>query len=222
MYDCHPPYNQGLGCQLMAGFPKTLKRCLDLLIAVPVGLLLSPLMLLMAVAIKLTSRGPVFFQHRRIGRDEVPFSAWKFRTMVSNADTILAERLAANPALREEWQRDHKLRNDPRVTPVGAILRKFSLDELPQLWNVIRSEMSIVGPRPISLEEIAKYAEYFDEYCSVLPGITGLWQVSGRCETAYQERVRLDAYYVNNWSLWLDVYIIAQTVRVVISARGAY
>jgi lipopolysaccharide/colanic/teichoic acid biosynthesis glycosyltransferase len=142
--------------------------------------------------------------------------------MVSDADALLADRLAANPALRMEWECDQKLRIDPRVTPVGSVLRKFSLDELPQLWNVIRFEMSIVGPRPICSAEVSKYAEYFADYSRVLPGITGLWQVSGRNKTTYQERVQLDTYYVNNWSPWLDLYIIARTFGAVLSARGAY
>jgi Undecaprenyl-phosphate galactose phosphotransferase WbaP len=195
---------------------------MDLFIAVAVGVALVPLLLFIAAAIKLTSHGPVFFGHRRIGRDDVPFRAWKFRTMVSNADTLLAERLATSPALRAEWERDHKLRNDPRLTPIGAVLRKFSLDELPQLWNVMRSEMSIVGPRPICSVEIPKYAEYFADYARVRPGMTGLWQVSGRNETTYAERVQLDTYYVNHWSPWLDFYIIARTFRAVFSASGAY
>jgi Undecaprenyl-phosphate galactose phosphotransferase WbaP len=198
------------------------KRCLDLVIAIPALLLLLPLFVLISVAIKLTSPGNLFFGHQRIGRADVPFQAWKFRTMVSDADTVLAERLATDAALRTEWERDHKLRNDPRVTVVGAILRKFSLDELPQLWNVLYGEMSIVGPRPICSAEAPKYAEYLEDYLRVLPGITGLWQVSGRNETTYDERVQLDAYYVNNWSPWLDLYIVVRTFKAVLSARGAY
>ena len=207
---------------LLSPVSKMSKRYLDLCVAAVAGIVLLPFMLLIALAVMLTSPGPVFYGHRRIGRDGAPFLAWKFRTMVSNADTLLAERLATNPALRLEWERDHKLRKDPRITSIGALLRRYSLDELPQLWNVVRSEMSIVGPRPICSAEIPKYAEYFADYSGVLPGITGLWQVSGRNETTYQERVRLDTYYANNWSPWLDLYILARTVGVVFSARGAY
>jgi Undecaprenyl-phosphate galactose phosphotransferase WbaP len=206
---------------LMPSF-KMFKRSLDLLIAVSAGMALLPLALVIALAVKLTSPGPVFFGHRRIGRGGVSFRAWKFRTMVSDADTLLAEQLATNQELRMEWERDRKLRSDPRLTPIGSTLRKLSLDELPQLWNVMRSEMSIVGPRPICSAEVSNYAEYFADYSRVLPGITGLWQVSGRNETTYQERVQLDTYYVNNWSPWLDLYIIARTFKAVLSARGAY
>jgi Undecaprenyl-phosphate galactose phosphotransferase WbaP len=198
------------------------KRCLDLAIALPAIIVLLPLTVLIAAAIKLTSRGPVFFGHRRIGRDDVPFKAWKFRTMVSDADTVLAERLATDPELRSEWERDRKLRNDPRVTPIGAFLRKYSLDELPQLWNVVTSEMSIVGPRPICSAEVSKYAEHFTDYLRVLPGITGLWQVSGRNDTTFDQRVAFDTYYVNNWTPWLDLYIIVRTFKAVLTARGAY
>jgi Undecaprenyl-phosphate galactose phosphotransferase WbaP len=202
--------------------PRMLKRGLDVFLCISAAIVLSPLLLAIAACIKLTSKGPVFFRHRRIGRDDVPFYAWKFRTMVSNADTFLAEKLATNPALRAEWERDHKLRDDPRITTVGKFMRKCSLDELPQLWNVVRGDMSLVGPRPICSDEVVKYAEYFDHYARVRPGITGLWQISGRNETTYEERVQLDTYYVNNWSLWLDLYIIAQTFRTVLTRHGAY
>lgn len=200
----------------------TTKRLLDLLIAVPALLAVLPVMLAISAAIKLNSAGSILFGHRRVGKNNATFRAWKFRTMVADADLLLSERLAASAALRVEWERDHKLRNDPRVTRIGAILRKFSLDELPQLWNVVRGEMSIVGPRPICSAEISKYAEYFADYSRVLPGITGLWQVSGRNQTTYQQRVEFDTYYINNWSIWLDLYIIARTFKAVLGARGAY
>lgn len=199
-----------------------IKRCMDLLIAALALIALLPLMLVTALAIKLSSPGPIFFGHSRIGRGRAQFRAWKFRTMVSNADTLLAERLATSPALRAEWERDHKLRKDPRLTSIGALLRKYSLDELPQIWNVLRYEMSIVGPRPICAAEIPKYGEFFADYSRVLPGLTGLWQVSGRNETTYEQRVELDTFYVNNWSPSLDLYIIARTFTAVFGARGAY
>jgi lipopolysaccharide/colanic/teichoic acid biosynthesis glycosyltransferase len=148
--------------------------------------------------------------------------AWKFRTMVVNGDEVLKAYLAANPAARDEWRRDHKLKNDPRVTWIGRILRKTSLDELPQLWNVVRGEMSLVGPRPIVRAEIPKYGEQFDVYIRAVPGITGIWQISGRNDTGYRQRVALDVEYVSTWSVWLDLKILFNTVFVVLGQKGAY
>ena len=148
--------------------------------------------------------------------------AWKFRSMAADASQALEHCLTANPALREEWQRNHKLRNDPRVTRIGRFLRRTSLDELPQLWNILRGQMSFVGPRPIVREEISRYGESYALYKKVTPGLTGLWQVSGRNNTSYQQRVSLDLYYIRNWSPWLDLYILARTVTAVLFARGAY
>jgi lipopolysaccharide/colanic/teichoic acid biosynthesis glycosyltransferase len=148
--------------------------------------------------------------------------AWKFRTMVENAEQLLEEHLAKNPQLREEWDNTHKLRQDPRVTRIGRILRRTSLDELPQIWNVLRGEMSLVGPRPVVSAEVEKYGESFDFYRAVRPGITGLWQVSGRSDTSYSERVALDVRYVRHWSVWLDIYLLARTFRVVFRGSGAY
>jgi lipopolysaccharide/colanic/teichoic acid biosynthesis glycosyltransferase len=142
--------------------------------------------------------------------------------MVASADQVLNDYLAANPEMRAEWERDHKLRKDPRITRIGRFLRKTSLDELPQLINVLRGEMSLVGPRPIVDSEIEKYGKSFALYTQVIPGLTGLWQVSGRNETTYQERVELDNYYVRNWSPWLDIYLLARTVKVVVTGYGAY
>ena len=142
--------------------------------------------------------------------------------MVEDADSILRKYLDEHPESRLEWTRDHKLKNDPRVTRIGRVLRRTSVDELPQLWNVLTGEMSLVGPRPIVEAEIAKYAEDFQTYSRVPPGITGLWQVSGRNNTTYAERVEYDTYYVNNWSPWLDVYLLAKTVQAVFAKDGAY
>jgi lipopolysaccharide/colanic/teichoic acid biosynthesis glycosyltransferase len=142
--------------------------------------------------------------------------------MKANADELLKTALANDPALREEWQRDRKLRNDPRVTRIGRFLRKTSLDELPQLWNVLCGEMSLVGPRPIVADEVAGYGGSFSLYCRVSPGVTGLWQVSGRNDCGLRERVRLDSYYVRNWSPWLDLHILARTAKVVCTGQGAY
>jgi Undecaprenyl-phosphate galactose phosphotransferase WbaP len=207
--------------QLLLPGPRLLKRALDLAATVVLGLVCVPLLALIALAVKLDSPGPVFYAQTRIGKGGRKFRAWKFRTMVQDAEQVLERHLRA-PELREEWERDHKLRHDPRVTRVGRLLRRTSLDELPQLWNVLRGEMSLVGPRPIVDEEVAKYGPRFTLYAQVLPGITGLWQVSGRNDTTYEERVELDSYYVRNWSPWLDLYILARTVWVVLTAKGAY
>jgi Undecaprenyl-phosphate galactose phosphotransferase WbaP len=198
------------------------KRIFDVFSSAFFLLIASPIFLVITLAIKLTSRGPVFFGHSRYGRDGATFKALKFRTMAENADELLASYLAAHPDLREEWDRDHKLRNDPRITTVGKWLRRYSLDELPQLVNVLVGQMSLVGPRPIVKSEIDKYGAGYDLYTRVPPGITGLWQVSGRNKTTYAERVALDEYYVRNWSVWLDAYILIRTVKAVVTADGAY
>ncbi|HZQ56104.1 MAG TPA: undecaprenyl-phosphate galactose phosphotransferase WbaP [Bryobacteraceae bacterium] len=199
-----------------------LKRSLDIAVSGSLLLLLSPLFAAVAVAIRLTSKGPVFFGHSRFGRDNRIFKAFKFRTMVVNADRVLAEHLQSHPEQRLEWERDHKLKNDPRITTVGKWLRRYSLDELPQLFNVFGGQMSLVGPRPIVSAEIPKYGRGYNLYTRVLPGITGLWQVSGRNNTTYDARVAFDEYYVYNWSIWLDMYILIRTVKVVLTADGAY
>jgi lipopolysaccharide/colanic/teichoic acid biosynthesis glycosyltransferase len=147
---------------------------------------------------------------------------WKFRSMFTNGDALLEYYLDAHPEVREEWETTQKLKWDPRITRIGRFIRKTSLDELPQLWNVLRGDMSLVGPRPILLEEEAKYGDYYALYTMVSPGITGMWQVSGRSNTTYEERLQLVAYYVRNWSLWLDIYLMLKTVRIVLFGRGAY
>ena len=198
------------------------KGTIDLALGAAAALFSAPLCLLIAAAIKLDSRGPVFYSQERIGRNGRRFRAWKFRTMSVNADALLQKYLAENPGLRAEWERDHKLRNDPRITRVGKFLRKTSLDELPQLWNVLRGEMSLVGPRPIVDSEVPRYGDSFGLYARVRGGITGLWQVSGRSDTTYAERVNLDSYYVRNWSVWLDFCILFRTIAVVLFRQGAY
>jgi Undecaprenyl-phosphate galactose phosphotransferase WbaP len=207
---------------LMLPLPRVTKRCMDFFAAVAGGIVLLPLLFYLAVAVKMSSRGPIFYAHQRIGRNGRLFRAWKFRTMFSNANLVLDQYLEDHPELQEEWQRDHKLKVDPRVTRIGRFLRKTSLDELPQLWNVIRGDMSLVGPRPIVHEEVVKYGPYYHLYTMVKPGITGLWQVSGRNNTTYDERVQLDAYYVRNWSPWIDIFLLLKTIRIVLFARGAY
>ncbi len=208
--------------RLLSSSAALIKRSLDLVVAVISGVVFMPLILLIAMLIKLESRGPVLYSQLRIGRDEDHFKVWKFRSMVVNADEVLDGYLKERPDLREEWANRRKLKKDPRMTRVGRFLRRTSLDELPQLWNVIKGDMSLVGPRPIVAEEIGAYNHDFGLYVQVLPGITGLWQVSGRNDTTYQDRVGLDTYYVRNWSPWLDVYILARTVKVVLGRRGAY
>lgn len=198
------------------------KRSLDLFGAIVGGLLISPFLLVLAIAIYIDSPGPILFGHRRLGQGNKPFKVWKFRTMVPNAQALLNQYLASHPELRAEWEATHKLHNDPRVTRVGKLLRKYSLDELPQLWNVLVGEMSLVGPRPIVNDEVAKYGDAYALYSMVKPGMTGYWQVSGRSDTDYDERVALDSFYVRNWSVWLDLDILARTVMVVLRGKGAY
>jgi lipopolysaccharide/colanic/teichoic acid biosynthesis glycosyltransferase len=150
------------------------------------------------------------------------FKAWKFRTMRPDGDALLRDLLARDPAAREEWERDQKLRHDPRVTAFGRFLRKTSLDELPQIWNVFKGDMSIVGPRPIVESEVVRYGDVFDLYTTVKPGITGLWQVSGRTNLSYADRVLLDQFYIRHWSPWLDIYILAKTAVALANRDGAY
>jgi len=202
--------------------PRLTKTILDCALTVLLGLVALPLFLVIMVAVKLDSSGPIFYGHYRLGRRGRPFTAWKFRSMVTNADTVLKRHLIENHLLRDEWERERKLKSDPRITRVGRFLRRTSLDELPQLWNVLRGEMSLVGPRPIVDEEISHYADKYELYKRVHPGITGLWQVSGRNDVTYAERVNLDAYYVRNWSVWLDIYILLRTIWVVMIGDGAY
>jgi Undecaprenyl-phosphate galactose phosphotransferase WbaP len=208
--------------QLLLPGPRITKFLMELGIAVAFSLLMLPLIAIVACMIKLDSPGPVFYGHQRIGRGGKSFTAWKFRTMVRNADQVLQSYLINHPEARNAWINERKLKNDPRITRVGRFLRRSSLDELPQLWNVLRQEMSLVGPRPIVEDEICHYEQKFNLYKRVLPGITGLWQVSGRNNTTYPERVNLDAYYVRNWSVWLDIYILLKTIWVVIRGDGAY
>ncbi|MBD2257279.1 undecaprenyl-phosphate galactose phosphotransferase WbaP [Pseudanabaena sp. FACHB-2040] len=202
--------------------PRMTKACLDVCLTVVIGLLLLPLIALIAVLIKIDSPGPILYSQERLGRGAQHFTVWKFRSMRLDADQALERYLRENPNLKENWELDHKLKDDPRITRVGKLLRRTSLDELPQLWNVLRREMSLVGPRPIVDREVWRYADKFELYARVSPGLTGLWQVSGRNDVSYDERVNLDAYYVRNWSVWLDIYILIRTVWVVLVWDGAY
>lgn len=184
--------------------------------------IISPLLLLIAAWIYFDSPGLVIFRHVRIGKNGREFGCYKFRTMCMDADKKLAELLANDAAARAEWERDFKLKNDPRVTKVGKFLRKTSLDELPQIFNVLKGEMSLVGPRPVVEAELEKYGEYLDDYFMVRPGITGMWQVNGRSDTTYEERVHMDSWYVRNWSIWIDIMLLWRTVKSVIKCEGAY
>ena len=207
---------------LLLGTLQVVKRGIDIAIAASALVMGLPIFLAVALLVRLTSPGPVFYCQTRIGRYCRPFRAWKFRTMHAQGDAMLAGYLERFPAFRAEWERDHKLRNDPRVTWIGRFLRRTSLDELPQFWNVLCGEMSVVGPRPIVMDEVSRYGEVFRLYASVKPGITGLWQTSGRNDVTYGERVMLDEFYVRHWSPWLDMYIIAKTVLVLLNHDGAY
>lgn len=200
------------------------KEVTDRVLSAVLLLVCAPLMLVIAVAVRVNSKGPVLYRHRRHGMGGRIFGAWKFRTMIEDSDRALTEYLTSNKAARDEWERHRKLANDPRVTKVGAILRRYSLDELPQLWNVLSGDMSLVGPRPIVKMdmEITEYGRSYALYTRVRPGLTGLWQVSGRNDISYEGRVALDEYYVRNWSIWLDVHILGRTIGAVISAKGAY
>jgi exopolysaccharide production protein ExoY len=198
------------------------KRAVDIAMAATALVLLSPLMLIVALIVKLSDQGPIFYSHTRIGYGGAAFGCLKFRTMKTDAAAQLAELLRTNPSARAEWGATRKLKNDPRITTVGEILRKSSIDELPQLINILRGEMSIVGPRPVTADELTRYGEHVTSYMAARPGLTGQWQTSGRNDVSYEYRVALDVQYVRNWSLTRDFIIIAKTVPALFSQRGCY
>jgi undecaprenyl-phosphate galactose phosphotransferase len=199
------------------------KRAFDLTLSILGFLATSPIYLVLALLVKLTSPGPVIFSHKRVGRGGKEFRAHKFRTMYRDSQERLKKILATDPKAREEWESSFKLKNDPRVTPLGKFLRATSLDEIPQIFNIIAGEMSLIGPRPVVQEELDKYyGDHREYYNSVTPGLTGLWQVSGRSNTDYAFRIETDAWYVQNWSLWLDMIILLKTVPAVLMREGAY
>jgi Undecaprenyl-phosphate galactose phosphotransferase WbaP len=201
---------------------RVIKRVMDIVLiflALPV---LLPIILVVSAIVRLTSPGPIFFSHRRICTNGSFFSMWKFRTMCVNSSAVLEQHLSRFPDARAEWLQNHKLKRDPRVTGLGRMLRRYSLDELPQVWNVLSGRMSLVGPRPIVAAEVERYGDCFECYCRVKPGVTGLWQVSGRSKLTYDERVRLDCDYVKNWSLLQDIKILFLTLRSVVNQDGAY
>jgi exopolysaccharide production protein ExoY len=198
------------------------KRMVDIVFALSGIVLLAPLLIICFVAIRVSSRGPALFRHRRVGYNGRYFDCLKFRTMVTDAPEQLRQLLVSDPMAAAEWTTNRKLRFDPRVTAVGAILRKFSLDELPQLFNVLKGDMSIVGPRPVTDEELILYSSRIEDYLACRPGITGLWQVSGRSMTSYNKRIMCDAFYARNWSMTLDAKILVVTIPLVLSAHDAY
>ena len=197
------------------------KRTLDIALSGFALIFLLPLLVFVALCIRLTDPGPILFAQERIGARGRRFKCYKFRSMVVDAQERLAQHLRANPEAAAEWARDHKLQKDPRITPIGRFIRKTSLDELPQLVNIIRGDMSVVGPRPIVEDEICKYGAAFESYSAVRPGLTGAWQVGGRSDASYDRRVELDVEYVESWSFGRDIKIVLLTVPAVLLNRGA-
>ena len=201
---------------------KAMIRGLDILISAVAIVVLAPLLAAIALVIWFTDPGAVIFGHKRIGQGGKTFRCFKFRSMVVDAQDRLDALLASDPVARAEWARDHKLKNDPRITAIGGFLRKSSLDELPQLFNVLMGTMSLVGPRPIVFDEVRRYGRYFTDYCAVRPGITGLWQCSGRSDVSYRRRVAMDVTYVRTASLTLNLGLLFKTVPSVLKSRGSY
>jgi len=203
-------------------FNNGIKRLLDILVVIAGGIVILPFLLIITLLIKLTSKGPVLYKQKRLGKNGVSFYTYKFRSMVIDADDRLKKLLDSDPGLMKEWKESHKLHNDPRVTSIGKFLRRTSIDEIPQLINILKGQMSLVGPRPIVEAEIEKYGEDYQRVFSIKPGLTGMWQVSGRSDALYLDRVAYDVYYLQSWSVWLDLWIIFKTFGVVIFGKGAY
>lgn len=203
-------------------YNRAIKRVFDVVCTLIGIICLSPFFLAIALWIYKDSPGPIIFKHRRVRRDGKEFNCYKFRSMCVDADVKLKELLARDPEARKEWETEFKLKNDPRITKSGAFLRKTSLDELPQLFNVLKGEMSLVGPRPIIQDEVPKYGPYIKDFYMVRPGVTGMWQTSGRSDTTYEERVQMDTWYVRNWNVWFDIVLIWRTIAVVLKHKGAY
>lgn len=200
-----------------------LKRTFDILFSAAALIVLSPLLVLIALLVKCTSRGPIFYSHQRVGRGGRKFRCYKFRSMYRNPDQLLREILASDPQLRAEWDEHQKLKEDPRITPVGKVLRKTCLDELPQFWNVLKGDLSIVGPRPVVEREIIRFiGPRAARILSIRPGLTCFWQVSGRNDIPYEQRIALDEQYVRDRSMRTDLKLIAKTIPAMFSSRGAY
>jgi Undecaprenyl-phosphate galactose phosphotransferase WbaP len=200
------------------------KRLFDILFSLSVLILFAPVYLLLAFSIALSSSGPIFYVQERVGKNHKRFYCLKFRTMVENADDILLEIMEKSPHLRQEFEDNFKLKQDPRITGIGRFLRMTSLDEFPQFWNVLKGDMSVVGPRPLVEEELPRYGRHINKILTIRPGITGLWQVSGRNDIPYPRRVQIDLYYANDKNLWMDMWILFKTIGVVIFPKnnGAY
>ncbi len=213
---------RGLSFQALNG--EFTKRLFDIIFSLSVLILFSPVYLILALLIALSSEGPIFYIQKRVGKNYKPFNCIKFRTMVTNADEILMQMMDTSPELRQEFESSFKLKHDPRITKIGRFLRITSLDEFPQFWNVLKGDMSVVGPRPLVAEELPKYGYHIDEILTIKPGITGLWQVSGRNDIPYPRRVQIDLHYVKFRNFWLDLWIVLKTIRVVIVPKdnGAY
>lgn len=199
-----------------------IKRIIDIFLCLIAAIIVIPVSIVLAIGVKISSPGPVFFGHKRVGKNGKIIKCWKFRSMFKNSQEMLEKILTEDPVRKAEWEKDRKFLDDPRVTSFGKFLRKTSLDELPQLWNIFVGEMSFVGPRPVTNDELDKYGDNSEYVLSVTPGLSGMWQISGRSDTGYEERITLDTYYIQNWSVWLDIWIIIKTVWVVINGKGAY
>ena len=200
------------------------KRVFDIIFSSLVLIFFSPIYLILALLIALSSQGPIFYVQKRVGKNHKTFNCLKFRTMINNADEVLESIMAQSPQLREEFENTFKLKEDPRITRIGKFLRLTSLDEFPPFWNVLKGDMSVVGPRPLVPQELYKYGDRIDRVLTIRPGITGLWQVSGRNDIPYPQRVNIDVYYVNYYNWWLDFWIIFKTIGVIMFPRnnGAY
>ena len=197
---------------------RAFKRIVDIILGCIGLVLLSPVFLILAICIKIDSKGPVIFAHKRIGKNGKEFNMYKFRSMYENAEEMIEN---FNEEQKREWQENFKLENDPRITKVGKFLRKTSLDELPQIINIIKGDLSIIGPRPIVDEELEKYGENKEKFLSITPGLTGYWQANGRSNTTYEERMQMELYYIDNQSLWLDIKIFFKTIVSVLKKEGA-
>ena len=221
-YDINGILGLEIRCNLMLKPLLRLKQFIDYILALLIAILTMPIMLFCATLIKLTSKGPALYKAHRLGLHGKTFYVYKFRTMKINSEKHFEQYLEDHPEAKFEWQENFKLKNDPRITGFGKLLRKTSLDELPQLFNVLKGEMSLIGARPIVESEKKYYADKYEIISSIKPGITGLWQVSGRSDLDYEERVELDCYYLMNWNIWLDIFILIKTVKEVLFCRGAY
>ena len=210
-----------IGVPQFRGVGGTAKRVLDVILVLASLPFIVPIMFLLAALVVMASPGPIFYAHRRVGLAGREFGCLKFRTMIPDGDQVLLSYLRKHPHERLSWESERKLKNDPRVTRIGAILRKSSLDELPQLLNVLRGDMSLVGPRPVVRDELLKYGRSARYYLEARPGLTGLWQISGRSDTSYAQRVMFDRFYVTHWTLIRDLWVIAMTIPAVIASKGA-